>query len=248
MLFCLYFNLEFIPASESSLCLFAQFLSRTFRSVKAIKACLTAWKSLHESTGVPIDNFQGCQLALTYRGLARSLAKAPTQALPLTPELLMGIYNTLDLTEPEELVFWSILLTGFFSLARVSNLIKTNVNDFHLRRSRVHIAGSVMLLVFLKTKTIQFGERSLQIPLVSIPGSPLCPVTAYQNMITAVPAPPSAAAFSYPCAGSLKPYTYSKFQKFLKAAVKKLGKNPRLYSSHSMRRGVPRRHIRPACR
>jgi hypothetical protein len=32
------------------------------------------------------------------------------------------------------------------------------------------------------SKTIQFGERTLVIPLVSIPDSPLCPVQAYLKM------------------------------------------------------------------
>ena len=73
-----------------------------------------------------------------------------------------------------------------------------------------------MLLVFTKTKTIQFGERALKVPLVAIPGSPLCPVSAYQQMVSTIPAPDTAAAFSHVVAGELKPYTYSKFQKKLK--------------------------------
>ena len=94
-----------------------------------------------------------------------------------------------------------------------------------------------MLLIFTKTKMIQFGERALKVPLVAIPGSPLCPVSAYQQMVSTIPAPDTAAAFSHVVAGELKPYTYSKFQKKLKSAITAIGKDPRLYSSHSMRRG-----------
>jgi hypothetical protein len=32
------------------------------------------------------------------------------------------------------------------------------------------------------SKTIQFGERNLVVPLINIPDSPLCPVKAYHNM------------------------------------------------------------------
>ena len=94
-----------------------------------------------------------------------------------------------------------------------------------------------MLLVFPTAKTIQFGERVLKIPLVVIAGSALCPVSAYQRMIADIHAPSGAAAFSYLKSGMLKPYTYAKFQRKLKDSVRKLGKNPRLFSSHSMRRG-----------
>jgi hypothetical protein len=38
------------------------------------------------------------------------------------------------------------------------------------------------------SKTIQCGERTLYIPLVEIPNSSLCPVKAYINMITLIPA------------------------------------------------------------
>ena len=237
LLFCLYFSLEILPVSELTLCLYAQFLSRTFHSVSAIKAYVQAIKSLHEHIGASVSSFSGYQLKITLRGLARLLRKPPAQARPFTPQMLLDIHKGLAFSNLEDMVFWSILLTGFFSFARVSNLIQTNVNDFHLRRSQVKITGEVMLLVFPKTKTIQFGERVLKVPLVAIAGSPMCPVSAYQRMIAAIPAPAGAAAFSYLKSGMLKPYTYAKFQRKLKDSVRKLGKNPRLYSSHSMRRG-----------
>ena len=73
-----------------------------------------------------------------------------------------------------------------------------------------------MLLVFTKTKTIQFRERALKVPLVAIPGPPLGPVSAYRQMVSVIPAPDSAAVFSYVVGGELKSYTYSEFQKKFK--------------------------------
>jgi hypothetical protein len=40
------------------------------------------------------------------------------------------------------------------------------------------------------SKTIQFGDRKLEIPLVKIPNSPLCSYQAYTNMCKLVPADP----------------------------------------------------------
>ena len=45
------------------------------------------------------------------------------------------------------------------------------------------------------TKTIQFGERLLHIPLLRIHDSPLCPVSAYLRMIRVVPARRSCPVF-----------------------------------------------------
>jgi hypothetical protein len=47
-----------------------------------------------------------------------------------------------------------------------------------------------------RSKTIQFGERLLIIPIVAIPGSSLCPVKAYLNMVKLVPAVNDAPAYS----------------------------------------------------
>jgi hypothetical protein len=41
---------------------------------------------------------------------------------------------------------------------------------------------NVLMITLQWSKTIQFGERTLVIPLVSIPDSPLCPVQGYSNM------------------------------------------------------------------
>jgi len=45
------------------------------------------------------------------------------------------------------------------------------------------------------TKTIQFGERLLHIPLLTIVNLPLCPVSAYLRMIRLVPARRSCPIF-----------------------------------------------------
>ncbi|GAQ85426.1 hypothetical protein KFL_002340160 [Klebsormidium nitens] len=63
----------------------------------------------------------------------------------------------------------------------------------------MHLApdDSVAWVVVRQTKTIQYFERELRIPLVAIPGSDLCPVRALRRLFAAVPAPPVAHAFSY---------------------------------------------------
>lgn len=68
-----------------------------------------------------------------------------------------------------------------------------------------------LLVTFKCTKTIQFGERLLQIPLHSIPGYPLCPVAAYRRMIELVPARRSCPVFLLPGHSAVVPLTKRSF-------------------------------------
>ena len=58
----------------------------------------------------------------------------------------------------------------------------------HLTRRDIATNQHGLIVTFKCTKTLQFGERKLHIPLVRLPGSPLCPVSAYHRMIRLVPA------------------------------------------------------------
>ena len=76
------------------------------------------------------------------------------------------------------------------------------------------------------SKTIQFGERLLIIPIVAIPGSSLCPVKAYLNMVKLVPAVNDAPAYSIFKHRNGIPVTYRQFQTILKKMIKLIGENP----------------------
>ena len=88
-------------------------------------------------------------------------------------------------------------------------------------------------------KTIQFGERTLVIPLVSIPNSFLCPVQAYLNMqsLVCVSDDSTSPAYCFIKHKKICPITYKQFQSVLKQMIRFIGKNPDFYSSHSFRRG-----------
>lgn len=80
----------------------------------------------------------------------------------------------LDFTKPSDLVYWCLFLFAFFLFARKSNLVPTTKKDFENKKFllREDVKFEVdYLLVYLKwSKTIQFGERILEIPIIAIPG------------------------------------------------------------------------------
>ncbi|VDI08022.1 Hypothetical predicted protein [Mytilus galloprovincialis] len=127
-------------------------------------------------------------------------------------------------------------------MSRKSNLVPDSVDSFdckrQLTRGKVFMHQRVAIVVFEWTKTIQCGERILKIPLVKIDDSILCPVTAYNRMCRMIPAPEESPAFVIKRNASLKSVTYKQFQSKLKRIISFTGRDPRLYSTHSFRRGV----------
>ena len=117
------------------------------------------------------------------KGLARLNPHCSKQARP-----------KLDLNNPCDATFWCLFLHVFFLLFRKSNLVPNSVSSFkpekQLNRKNIVYDKEInILLITIKwSKTIQFGERHLIIPIVAISGSSLCPVKACLNMVKLVPA------------------------------------------------------------
>ena len=97
----------------------------------------------------------------------------------------------MDFSDKNNIVYWCLFLFAFFILARKSNLVPTMQKDLvekkFLIRKDIVDSGSQLIISFRWTKTIQKGERILQVPLVEIKESILCPVNAYRNMLKVTP-------------------------------------------------------------
>lgn len=224
--------------STETLELYIQFLSRSFKAVQSIKNYVSGIKTWHKLLGFKFPDKDEFQIKLAFKGISRLQPHCIKQALPITPEILIEIYNILDLQIAENVVFWALFVFAFFMMARKSNLVPDSTLKFdpakHLLRQDV-LVHKKSIIVFIKwSKTIQFGEKILQIPLLRIKNNPLCPVTAYKNMCKIVPTQPNKPAFIMP---NNQPVTYKQFQIKIKELIKKTGYNPNLYSSHSFRRG-----------
>ena len=237
-MFCIYFGFQLVPAATETLCLYAQLLSRSFSATSSIQNYISGVKKLHLLVGgeFPEDSFE---LKLAIKGLQRRNPHCPNQAAPITPDILSKIHSVMDITKPVDSVFWSLFLTAFFSLARKSNLVQNSLHrqGKQILRGDFQLHSRGMTVTFRWTKTIQFGQRSLQIPLIPISGSCLCPVAAYSNMVKLVPASPQVPAFSLPHKNTVRPVTYEDYMKALRLVIQNVGLDPSRYSTHSFRRG-----------
>ena len=87
------------------------------------------------------------------------------------------------------------------------------------------------------SKTNQYRERKLLLPLVRNYKTILCPVFWFNYMTKRIPAPPSAPAFCYIKNNKLVPIIYKEAQEQMREWLSALGERASAYSMHSLRRG-----------
>ena len=70
--FCVYFKLDSLPATSETLCIYAQFLHRSFQSVQSIKNYISAVRTLHRSLDIEFPTADIRHLNLLLRGISRT--------------------------------------------------------------------------------------------------------------------------------------------------------------------------------
>lgn len=241
LLFCRYFGLSAVPSSSNTICLFAQFLSFSV-TPDTIRNYLNGVRLLHLYQGYEFPFLQDFIVKITLKGISRLASHTPKQALAMTISILLKVHSVLDSSSHFELVVFTAALFAFFLLARLSNILPVSSRVFRAskdlsRRSFLFIDGQ-LIVVFNWSKTIQFGERRLIFPVVSLPDSPICPVYNFRKMISLISAPPSSPAFVFPCKGKLVTLTKSSFIKaFRQLLVRASIPLAYSYTGHSFRRG-----------
>lgn len=231
---------------EITVCLYVTKLAETC-AYRTIKQYLNGVRVLHLEAGLANPLPAMFNLERTLRGIKRSKGDVtPNRKLAVTPDILTRILRRLDLFNPANMAFSAAMLVAFFGFFRKANVcpVQSGTNPVTeqspVRKGDFEFAED-MSLVWVnlrRTKTIQFGQRTLRIPLPAIPGSVLCPVTALSRLFSAVPGHPEDFAFSFPdITGRLTNFTHKTFVSQFKDSLSRIGINPARYSGHSFRRG-----------
>ena len=228
--FCVYYNLPHLPATSDSLVPFLQLMSITVK-YDHLKHLMSAVKFYHQARNVqfPEHDFD---VNNTLHGLKRELSHTVFQALPLTPSILRGMFVHLDMTKPKDLSLWCSYLVTFYCLFRKSNSVPKSGKNFDVNRTllRKHIrVDSANNMVFVRvtfSKTIQFGQRELVIPIPGNEDEALDPVRHLRALFSMCPSPAESPAFSYSKALCI---TYTGFTTSLKQLLRKAGYDPCLY-------------------
>ena len=239
MYFCLKFDKPVCPTTRDTLMAFARLASLTV-TYGTLKNIFSSIKFLHKACNktYPEDDWQ---LESTLKALKRELSGAPLQTLPITPEILLRMYSFVDTNLPKDLANWSSFLTSFYCMLRKASAVPKSLLSFNpakeLSRSKINLEGDTALVLMNYSKTSQFGNKNVVIPLLRNQTRALDPVFHLKDLFSRFPLESSLPAFSYIEKGRIKCITYDSFTKELKRLLNLAGLKADSYSGHSFRRG-----------
>ena len=207
------------PVQVTTILRYLAFLSASGRAFGTIQNHISNIKHFHLLLGFAPGWDSAYLFQLALRGSKRLLGTAPFRKLPITPKLLLSMARLFNLGNPLHAAMWALFLVAFFSFLRKSNLVADSpsaTSDKLPRRCDFVLAPEGAFLQIRATKTIQFKQRILSIPLPFIPNSPLCPVSALIKHFPLNRLASSDFLFSIKSSHSLhpRPITYRKFASF----------------------------------
>lgn len=130
---------------------------------------------------------------------------------------------------------------GFHLLLRASNITSKSTTYFdpevNLTRSDFRMHGDLLLVHIRWTKTLQFKERKLLIPVIPFTDQDISAVWWFEFMISWIPAPPQAPAFSVPKGDKLYPLSYSQLDRLMKVWCQRAKIDSARLILHCLRRG-----------
>ena len=116
------------PTDEWTLCL-VTFLARTLQH-SSIKVYLSGIRALHIDQGFP-DLLADClRLQRVVRGIKRCQGTPSSSRLPITDDLMLVIWRSLDFGRADHLMFWAACSLGYFGLLCASEFTVPNLSSF----------------------------------------------------------------------------------------------------------------------
>lgn len=230
-----------MPADEWQLVRFARYLANYVTSYNTVQNYLSLVKKLHRLAGFKLADPDEPNLALLLRGLKAELANLVRQSKPITPRILWDIYQVISVTDVVDVVCYTALLIGFYLFLRSSNLVPRRADGFQpgiqLARGHVSQQGKLTLIEIHWSKTIQYRQKVLILPLILSEVKQICPVFWLKNMMSKVPAGPQDPLFSLPTGMGNKALTYDKLRTKLSQWIVATGRPEKDFSLHGLRRG-----------
>lgn len=171
----------------------------------------------------------------------RHKTKEVRYKMTLSCEDLQAMRRHLNLDLPADAQVWSLMLTCFFGLLRISNVTAPSKQCWDPSRiiSReditLHPTGCVLNIRW--AKNIQLRERTLQVALPRL-DSDICPTNALITLLrVAGQVPPACPAWSIMSPlGQLVVPTPASVRPRLQSLIAAIGKPPSEYNTHSLRR------------
>lgn len=241
--FCHYMGYTPVPVHPAHLLQYAAFLARSLKP-SSIVSYLNIIGILHKEFGLPNPLLNNWALKSLITGIKRAIGTPPNQKLPISPDILLRLHATLNFTKSFDSSFWAICLVAFYGLFRKSHLLPMSSKKFdsskQLTKADFKFYSWGTLVTIRWSKTIQFRERVVEIPLPCIPRSKLCPATAIAHAFSFTKSTAAnSQAFNWldDPSSTAHIFTYNMFITKLRDHFTLIGINPLSYAGHSFRRG-----------
>ena len=171
-----------VPMPNRMLCLFVAFLARTLPH-SSIKVYLSGIRALHIDQEFP-DLLSDClRLQRVVRGIKRCQGTPSSTRLPITDDLMLVIWQSLDLSLPDHQMFWAACSLGYFSFLRASEFTVPNLSTFsvsvHLSVHDIAVNSSVARIKGSKTDPFRKGC----FVHIGLGRHPLCTVQAMMSYL-----------------------------------------------------------------
>jgi len=185
------------PADEWTLCLFATFLAKRIQH-SSIKVYLSGVRALHIEQGFP-DPLANClRLQRVVHGIKCCQGSSSSSRLPITDDLMLLIWQSLDLRLPDHPMFWAACSLAYFGFLRASEFTVPSLASFstslHLGVQDIAVdslsAPTCMRVKIKGSKTDPFRKGAFI--HVGLGWPPLCAVHSVMTYLTSrgdVPGP-----------------------------------------------------------
>ena len=241
--FCLEHKYVPAPCSNIQLRRFAAWVADTpkIAAYGTVSNYISAVRTFHKIIGLPPPQLTEHLTSLTLKGLRLEMAQPTKQAFPVTPQIFSRMFAFVDVQSPEQVTAWSALIFVFHLLLRKSNIVPDTQAAFdpnkQLTRGSLTLAANAMLVNIVWSKTLQFREKELLLPLVALANKIICPVFWAWQMIQLNPANANSPAFSYYRGNRFMTLTYPRLTFWFKLWLTQAGYDATKFTMHSLRRG-----------
>lgn len=198
---------------------------------------MSSLASIMRRLRVDVSAFQSIDVSDTLTSVRSNIRHTPNRRLPVGPDLLARLVSAMGADQEAPTVICAVLIM-YFTFIRQSNIGPRNKKQFdsqrHLLRTDVVETHDAIILAIKWSKSTQ-GSTATSVAAPRLPGSPLCPLRAFSNMICHSPTIiRGQPLFSFRDATPL-PTSY--IQRAWKRALAEIGIPSRAYTLHSLRRG-----------
>ena len=169
--FCIMFNLIPFPASADQAGLYATYLqSEKFTPVSIRNYVSGVWYSQK------MLGFSDCSgdflLKQTLNGIERAFDPSKKVVrYPFTPQDLLRIFNMLDMSDINDVLFWLAVLLGYRCLLRACHMTDS---PHSIGVSSLSLSEKYIRIRIITSKTDQFAREDFSVFLQDMPGSPWC--------------------------------------------------------------------------